>query len=204
MAKNPGDGGVSDEQGMAEVAQSLGAQELVVSEDAAQMAAWSAMVPQASDEQLRNVSSYDEALALAEEMNAAVFDISEELGTGFVLLEDKSKLKGVEFVALLWRINPGTFGGFASMAVVTRGGEKYIVNDGSTGIYDQLRTLSSTKKVFGGMKVPRGLRDSQYATCMECGKPRTSDEVECSVCHDTTERRAQGVTYYLDTTPLSN
>lgn len=179
------------------VAEGLGGKELT----AADINNWSVMVPSASDEQLRNVDSYEDAMLLAEEINGVVSDISEKLGTGFIILEDKDKLVKTEFVAILWRFSAGTFGGFVSMAVVTKGGDKYIVNDGSAGIFEQLRELSAMEKQFGGMKVPRGLRVSEYATCFECGVPRTAEELECSRCGDTAERRATGHTYYLDTTP---
>lgn len=155
----------------------------------------------AKDADLRSIGSYEDALKLAEEVHGNVVDISEELGSGFAILEDKDKLKGVEFVLIQWRFSSGDFGTFVSAGLVTKHGEKYILNDGSTGIYESLLEYSQNTKRFGGMKVPKGLRVSEYPTCKECGRPMTTDMVECEnpKCdYDGTER-GKGQTYYLDT-----
>lgn len=175
--------------------------EVVLSNE--QLMGLSSIQPRVDDMDLRNISSYDEAVALAEAVHGAVLDISEEIGTGFSLLEDKAKLEKVAFVVLTWRFTAGDFGSFASMALVTTAGDKYIVNDGSTGIHDQLKALSSEKRVFGALRVPNGLRVSDYTTCPACGKPMTRDEVDCSndLCNYSGEERSVGQTYYLDTSP---
>lgn len=154
----------------------------------------------AGDADMRAITSYEEALALAEAVHGSVIDIAEELGTGFALLEDKGKLEDVEFVLLQWRFNAGDFGGFVSAGLVTITGDKYIINDGSTGIMSQLMELTQETKRFGGVKVPKGLRKSEYSTCPECGKPMSRDEVECSntKCDYEGDKRGSGTTYYLD------
>lgn len=158
----------------------------------------------AGDAEMREISSYDDALALAAAVHGDVLDIAEELGTGFVLLKDKNKLSGKEFVLLQWRFTAGDFSkGFVSAALVTKAGEKYIITDGSTGIFSQLMTFSQEHQRFGGIKVPNGVRVSRYATCPECGRPMSSDEVTCSneKCGYEGEKRGQGETFYLELTP---
>jgi hypothetical protein len=161
----------------------------------------------AGDAAMRSVGSYEEALALAEAVHGSVIDIAEELGTGFALLEDKGKLEDVEFVLLQWRFNAGDFGGgFVSAGLVTVTGDKYIINDGGTGICAQLMELTQETKRFGGVKVPKGLRKSEYPTCPQCGKPMSRDEIECSnaVCDFEGDKRGQGTTYYLDLSASAN
>lgn len=160
----------------------------------------------AGDDQMRDIASYEDALALAEAVHGDVLDIAEELGTGFVLLKDKGKLVDQEFVLVQWRFTAGEFSKmFVSAALVTKTGDKYIITDGSSGIMDQLFTFSQDQKRFGGVRVHHGLRVSAYDTCAECGRPRSKDEVVCSneKCGDETDRRSKGETYYLDLTPAA-
>lgn len=159
----------------------------------------------AGDTEMRDITSYEDALALAEAVHGQVLDIAEELGTGFVLLTDKGKLDGQEFVIIQWRFSAGDFGGFVSAALVTKTGDKYIINDGSAGICAQLMQFSQEHQRFGGVKVPNGIRSSEYDTCAECGRPRSKDEAVCSneKCQDETDRRSKGQTFYLDLSPAA-
>lgn len=161
----------------------------------------------AGDSELRSIGSFEDALALAEQVHGSILDIAEELGTGFAVLEDKARLENKEFVLVHWRFNAGEFGsGFVSAGVVTREGGKYIINDGSTGIYQQLLTLSQNTQRFGGVLVPTGLRQSTYATCIECGRPMSRDEIECSndKCDYEGDKRGQGQTFYLNLSAAAN
>ncbi len=112
------------------------------------------------DDALRAIRTADDAAKLAVEIDGAIEDISDILGTGFAVLDknEKSRLIGIPFLVLDWKFSKGDMGEFASMLVVTRGGEKYIVNDGSTGIADQLRRLGTPRAI----KVSHGLRVSEY------------------------------------------
>lgn len=57
----------------------------------------------ASDTQLRELTSFDDAMRLIqEELGATVHTVEEEIGTGFVVLDDKSKLEGEDFLAVMW------------------------------------------------------------------------------------------------------
>lgn len=164
----------------------------------------------ADDQDLREVQSYEDAMRLAESLNETVMEISEELGSGFALLEDKDKLIKTPFVVIQWRFTAGDFGGFVSAAVVTKGGDKFIINDGSAGIMSQLMELSQKHKRFGGLAVPAGLRKSQYATCPDfdggCGRPMSRDEITCSneKCGYEGDKRGQSQTFYFDTAPAAS
>lgn len=117
----------------------------------------------AHEKQLREVQTWDDALALSAEIHGDVQDITEKLGTGFNLLKDKDRLVGKPFVVISFGFNEGDFDGyFTSLAVVTKDEKKYIVNDGSTGIRDQLMELARETRRFGGWLVPHGLRKSEY------------------------------------------
>lgn len=117
-----------------------------------------------TDETLAAIDSFDAVLALVQSQGLATANAS-DLGNGFVLLanKDKPKLVGVSFVILDWRFNDGDHGEFVSMMVLTKDGKKYIVNDGSSGIYENMKTL--TRKLNDGRAVtyvPKGLTQSDY------------------------------------------
>jgi len=138
----------------------------------------------ASDTQLRELTSFDDAMRLIqEELGAVVHTVEEEIGTGFVVLDDKSKLEGEDFLAVMWSFHSsGDFssvdpesgvelpGQFVSVHLMTRNplrgyiGNKYIVNDGSKGgVRDQLMdytTRHDGKTV--GLYCPGGLVVSEY------------------------------------------
>lgn len=154
---------------------------------------------QFSDDQLRNITSIEDALALAADAYGGTISAEElEIGNGFKLLgDDKDRLVGMPFLLLAYTFNEGDFGEFASCLLITDRGDKVIMNDGSSGIYEQLLDIMKTTDRMGGIHFPRGLRKSTYDTCTECGKPRKPSAKVCS-CGDVTERRAKGNTYYLD------
>lgn len=159
--------------------------------------------PTFAEDQLRSVQSFDDAMQLAAEQYGTIQDFAEEYGTGFDLLDDKSKLVGQPLILLQWRINDGDFGGFVSAVGVTKDGTKFIINDGSTGVFKQLCEISATTQRNGGLVVQKGLRQSQYPICVgtdeiSCGRPRSPQEAVCEYCGSTSERRATGETYYLD------
>lgn len=180
------------------VDKSTGAMEVLTDE---QIKALSSIVPNIADSELREIDSYEDAVRLAEQIHGSVDDIAKELGTGFAILEDKDKLVDTEFVVVTFRLNSGDYGVFMSVAVVTRGGDKFIMNDGSAGIMKQLMEWAQEKRKFGGLKVPNGLRKSDYDTCPACDKPRSTQEETCPHfgCGDTQVSRHKGISYYLDT-----
>ncbi len=153
------------------------------------------------DSQLRDVTSFEDAMRLAREAYGEVHDITDELGNGFRLIQkdDKGKLTGIPFIILHTAFNDGDFGEFASIALVTADNRKLILNDGSSGIADQLRGLVTATGRYGGWMVPGGLRESQYDTCKDCDRPRPQREDVCNHCGSDTTERHTGRTYYLDT-----
>lgn len=143
-------------------------------------------VPQVSDDQLAEISSFDDALALINDaFGGVVVEADKTLGNGFAVLDDKNKLIGVPFVAVKIQENKSELndgGLFVSLFVVTEDGRKYVVNDGSTGIFAQVQELWKRKPELVGLPimVRRGLRRSDY-TYMDGDKAKPA------------------TTYYLDT-----
>lgn len=163
-----------------------------------------ARTQQFDDSDLRAITTFEEAFALAETMFGEVTDISQELGNGFTLITDKSVLVNKPFVIISCAFNDGDFGSFASIAAVTKDNEKYIFNDGSTGVHNQLFELARTTKRTGGFMAPSGLSQSDYDTCGECLRARPNAVKECAHCGDTSERRKSGTTYFLNLAPASS
>lgn len=122
-----------------------------------------------SDTELRGITSFEDALALVQETYGDVLDAADEIGSGFVLLKDKNKLVDVPFIILSFSFPEGDFtdenglkSHFSVMRVVTERGDRYVVVDGSTGIYDQLDQFYGRSGRNGGMMVKGGLRRSDY------------------------------------------
>jgi hypothetical protein len=136
-----------------------------------------------TNEELSALNSFDDALALLRdkvgEENVGVAD--RDLGDGFKLLENKDILIGVPFLLVTWSFHNGDHGEFVSAKLMTQEGQKYILNDGSTGIWDQLKQYSEKKGVPAGLFCMKGLRRSNYEYEDENGQKKPA------------------TTYYLDT-----
>lgn len=136
-----------------------------------------------STEELRSITSFEDALDLAQAKlgkGNPIPQASEELGDGFTLLDkdEKDLLIRRDLIILDWSFSAGDFDKeFVTMRVVTRDGGRYIVNDGSTGIAAQLRDYSDRTGRYSMLRVERGLRKSEYSN----------------------EHSEHAVTYYLDT-----
>lgn len=121
------------------------------------------------DEMLRNINSAEDVMALFDSLGAEV-ESFDDYGTGFTIVQNKDLLIDRPFAILEWRFtkSPKFNSEFVSMFVVTKSGEKYIVNDGSTGICAQLRRIADERIRNGranpqiGLRVDRGLRKSTY------------------------------------------
>lgn len=122
-----------------------------------------------NDEQLANIKGYKDAAALLVDAGVTPEFIS-DYGTGFKVVSDKSVLIGRPFLILSWRFNEGDFGdkGFVSAEIVTDQDEKFILNDGSTGIRDQLATVTSQRvsrkhsTPYAGLVCANGLTKTNY------------------------------------------
>ncbi len=114
--------------------------------------------------ELRGITSFDDALALVTEKIGDVTDAEKELGTGFRVLNgsDKDRLLGVSFIILSMDFNEGDQGAFVSFLCVTENNGKFVVNDGSTGVYKQLEEYRMRGGKPGGLLVNGGLRKSEY------------------------------------------
>lgn len=158
-----------------------------------------------TDAELRGITSFDDAFALATNVYGEVTDITQELGNGFTLISDKAPLVGKPFVILSCGFNEGDFGDFVSVAVVTESGEKYIFNDGSTGIFNQIFEMARLKNRTGGFLAPSGLTASEYETCPPadggCSRGRPNAAKVCQHCGNESERRGMATTYYLNLAP---
>lgn len=125
-------------------------------------------------EQLKAITSFEDAMTLIEQEFGGEIYTTDMLGDGFTLLDSKNKtqLVGVPFIILSATISQskefknedGSPAEFASCKIVTKDGRKLILNDGSSGISEQIATLwrmeprSKGKPLFSA----RGLRVSEY------------------------------------------
>jgi len=143
------------------------------------MGVWDNKKREFETEELREITSFDEAVAAATDRFGEISDASTEIGSGFDVLdrEAKDSLCGVGFIVLEMSFNHGDMGEFVSFTAVTQHNRRVIVNDGSTGIYKQLKAWHDRTGKKGGLFVKGGLRRSDYPA---------------------TEERPAGTTYYLN------
>lgn len=139
------------------------------------------------EDQLRDLSSFEDAARMVAEAYGDLVSADTVLGDGFTLLESKDKalLCGLPLILMEWAFRDGDHGRpFASVRVMARnkdgGVSRYIFNDGSTGIAEQLAKYTKRTGKLGGLVVKNGLRRSDY------------DYEEDGVTK-------QATTYYLDT-----
>jgi hypothetical protein len=134
---------------------------------------------------------------------------SSQLGEGYHLLQgkaEKKKLVGVPFVVLDWQKNPGKFGGFYSLKIRTgvpvvfngEGYTKFIVNDGSTGIRQQMDDFTANG-FTGAIRCRKGLRVSEDYEVTEIYKDENGEEKRKPVIDPSTGKPVLGTTFYLDT-----
>jgi len=155
------------------------------------------VAPKFESAELRSISSFEDAVRLlADKIGQENIHAADELGDGFMLLpdEDKDTLKNIPCLFLTWQFNPeGKFGEFVSARVVANFGNgnlgRYILNDGGTGIYAQLREFTDANNgTRAGMYARHGLRRSDYMA--QIPDPKTGEIVP-----------TPATTFYIDTTP---
>ncbi len=132
--------------------------------------------PDYLEKELAGIDSFDSALHLVHQAMGDVVVADQALGDGFVLLkeEEKRRLVGIPVLLMEWIFSPGDFGeDFVSVKVVGKvpggGIVKAIMNDGSTGICQQLRALTAETGMHGGLMARNGLRVSEYLYDTEKG-----------------------------------
>lgn len=142
-----------------------------------------------TDDDLRSITSFGDVLDL---FGGEYVDAAQEFGTGFAICDNKDTLIGQTFAIIDARLNPnGNFGEFVSMLVVTEDNRKMVVNDGSTGIREQLiGIMAKTNRDSGTQRRPivvrKGLRRSDYE--VELPDPRDPAKTVLT----------KASTYYLD------
>jgi hypothetical protein len=155
-----------------------------------------------TQEELANVDTFADAMALATQEFGGVVNAHEDknLGTGFRLTdeEDKFRLIGVPLLLLDWRFNPGDFGDeYISIHAVQQNEDgsasKLVLNDGGTGICRDLREYTEKTGRKGGLFVRRGLRVSEYPTIADGGPDNGKPAPK-----DYTGKTGKGKTFYLN------
>jgi hypothetical protein len=115
------------------------------------------------DDAFLGVESYQDAMkVLAQNGVGEIDNAGDVLGDGFPLLEKKDSLLETPFVLLDWRFILGDFGEYVSARGITTAGQKFRLNDGSTGIYRQLESYTRQSGKRRGLAVPAGLTRSDY------------------------------------------
>ena len=95
---------------------------------------------------------------------------------------DKDVLIGVPFLICDVRIYASKQYGnnVAAICVMTKDNDRLIINDGSTGIYQQVLHMLRTTKRKSGIMCPNGLRKSTYKVTVVDGMNDTEKEIEAS------------------------
>lgn len=161
----------------------------------------SPLVSVVSDDMLAEIQSFDDALAVINEVfGGEIVEADKVLGTGFGIADEKAAYIGITLAVLKAERNPsdkGEKGRFWTLHAVAKDGRKVIINDGGSGIADQMDALvqrhgslfhvrpatsESPERVSLArpMLVKKGLRASSYV-------------------HPTA---GPSITYYLDTSGM--
>lgn len=157
-----------------------------------------------SVESLRDITDFDAAIRALTDAGVELRHVSDEMGDGFALVDDKEPLVGVPFVVLSSNLSDGDYGRMVTLRIITKDGRKLIMNDGSTGLCAQAQEYEQrTGGTLAGLVVERGLRGSQFKYCTQCVKVSKKNATECSNCGAPADCLKPGTTYYLDTAAAS-
>lgn len=109
------------------------------------------------------VDNLNDARALLESHYGAVLSSSNVFGDGAEFIKDKDKLVDTPFLVCDFRFitDPDTEREYVSVLVMNANGEKARFNDGSTGVYAQLKSVHEQYGVIG-ITCKNGLRKSGY------------------------------------------
>lgn len=109
-------------------------------------------------------------LATARELLGTVVDASDVVGDGADFIKDKNLLVGVPFLVLEWKfvVDEKTNREYVNVHIMGGDGRRARFNDGSTGVYAQLKKVSDEMGVMG-IQVKAGLRRSDYVKDMADG-----------------------------------
>lgn len=172
-----------DEEAMAELVQSANSKTDVVARSNNTV---SVNGQEVSPQALKAMSFEDLAAAFGAPLDVTTDVPNDQFGP---ILKNKNRLVGEPFLIVFWEFHSGDFvKGFVSAAIMTRHNERFIINDGSTGICDHLRMITAEKGITGNVFCPNGLSASTYDIDAD-GNP--TDDKTLAVGKNTT--------YYLDT-----
>lgn len=123
-----------------------------------------------NDDSLRALQTFDDVIAA---LSGDVVDARTEIGSGFEVLDNKERLLGVPFICVEWSFPMGDYGPFAAVTIVTKSGEKLILNDGSmkSGLGQQLQDYTARTGKRTGLLCNKGLTVSRYTYVNEKGEP---------------------------------
>ena len=77
------------------------------------------------------------------------------------VISDKDALIDCPFIIVKFAFRDGDYGEYVAAEIITSDDEKFVVTDGSAGIYRQLKALAEDGKT-GAVFAPKGLRRSDY------------------------------------------
>jgi hypothetical protein len=139
--------------------------------------------------------SYEDAMALLQA--AGITEVEEVKSLWRVV--DKEDLVNRAFVIFDFNFNRGDFGpdGFVSVrGFTTEPFERFVFNDGSSGILQTLREMQRQTGKSGGFSVPNGLRKSEYWYDETDGRSITSAD-EAGKAREAGHSVIPAATYYL-------
>lgn len=130
-------------------------------------------------DELDFITDVEALLAYFDERGVNVSDNEADRIRSLEILKDKAALIGVPFLIKRWRFTDSTYDKtrfFVSAEIILRDGREFVLNDGSTGIADQLWKLTEVREATGradiahvGRMVGKGLRKSDYTYTDEKG-----------------------------------
>lgn len=133
-----------------------------------------------TDEQLNSLKTVDDAIKA---LGASSVDDLDWDSSAYTLLADKAQLVGKKFLAVQWKFHDSAeYVGsqFVSVYVITadtiNGENRFIFNDGSTGVCAQLAALTAKRESenhatpYGGALIKGGLKLSEYDRVDAAGK----------------------------------
>lgn len=121
---------------------------------------------------LREINTFDDALAILAAEGIKVDDANTEVGDSFTKLDDKNKLVDIPVLFMSWDFVNGDFGKFVVARVVAQHVDgsvgKYAIIDGSVGVCKDLREYSESHGgKTGGLAARGGLTRSDYMVDLE-------------------------------------
>lgn len=140
-----------------------------------------------SDQELREIGGFDDFAKLIQSRDVQVIDAAKVIGDGFSLTDNKRSLIDVPFLIVDYRFSKsdkfkdenGEPLEFVTVRLVTRNDQKLIINDGSTGIRDQLKQINGGESSV--VYVGRGLRVSEYTYTDDKGRQSEAETFYLSV-----------------------